>query len=68
MNSQNILNHRLDNLQLSPYCRLMPKGVMGKQASVGQRKSVSGNYLPGLRAVESDIETYFKNDFVWFGY
>ena len=68
MNSQNILIHHLDNLQFSSCRKGLIKEVMGQQASVSQRTAVSGNYLPGLRAVENDVETYFNNDFVWLGY
>ena len=43
-------------------------------ASVGRKdpntrqESIPGNYLPGLRGIENEAETYFKNDFVWLGY
>lgn len=65
MNSQNILIHRLEHLHLGPGFRRKLQGMMAEQATVDQRASASGNYLPGLRAIESDIEAYFKDDFAW---
>jgi len=65
MDTQGILFHRVDNLEFSPWCQPVRNAMVGKQA--GQRNSVHRNYLPGLRAVERETESYFDNDFMWLG-
>ena len=68
MNHQNVLSHRVDGLQFSLWPQLKAEQSVARQGTPATQKSGAENYLPGLRAVENEVETYFKNDFVWLGY
>ena len=68
MSHQNVLSHRVDGVQFSlwPDTKAAPLPVRPKVAAASP--APSDNYLPGLRRVENEVETYFSNDFVWLGY
>ena len=68
MNHQSILFNRVDTLEFSRWCRPKLNTFVGKEPFAARRTAVSGNYLPGLRAVENDVKAHFENDFVWLGF
>lgn len=68
MNSQNTLFSYTNSIRLTDLNTARADGIVAKAGLAAAEESGSGNYLPGLRAVEHEVEAYFKNDFVWLGY
>lgn len=68
MNSQSTHFSHVNNVQIACRSTSSADGFVIEEDSDAAKESFYGNYLPGLRAVENEVETYFKNDFVWLGY
>ena len=68
MSSQSTLFNHANGVQRACRNTSSVDASVGRKDLNAKQESLSGNYLPGLRVIENEAETYFKSDFVWLGY